>query len=764
MRVLVNYNKTEQNYLPVLQYFLKKAGLQAIATSSTLSLGELVAKAQTAGCDAIFLINPDTLANCVPGSKPSLNDWRGSRLNFSVPCIVGNSLAQTQTVPYGTWVLEKDLAKFHSVGRSIREFSFEVLTEVSMFFDAFEQLKKAEFLAYDIETKTLPEDNETLEAGETVITCCSWTAVYADLTLHTYVLPLISFMEEHWKTDADYKRALQFLQAVNKLPMAKAMHNGMYDATHSIVYNAEPHNWVLDTMALMHAEFSELPKTLDYVASIHLYDYCQWKSEANLASKAQDINRYWAYNAKDTFTTALLAIHYLWNLPAYAKKNYQSQFKLVYPALYCNFEGFAISEEKRLKIRGEEEARLESNLGKLRVILADPNFNPSSPKQVQTYVYDVLGAADPHVGMKRTAAGGKVRKARGTDAKNLAAVGSQHPILLRVTDSITEYREARKAISTYMDFLRKGGRLLWSLNPFGTETGRMACSSSSFWCGTQVQNIPSYAKSMLIMEEGFEGFEIDNSQSEARCTAYLAQDLKLIAALEDPDKDFYTSLGTLFFGIPYNMVSKEFRNKILKKIVHGTNYMMGAATFVENAGAQNLIDASAHLSANISLEAKPKHGYLTLKQFAQTLLDSYHVPFYRVRLWYQEVRNEIISTHKLRSPLGHVRHFFGNVEKSHQAFNSAVAHAPQNLSVSILNIGLWKVWGLVKKHKGNLRIKAQVHDSVLGQYRTGRTDIRAEVLAAMDNPVIIHGRTLRIPVDIKVGDSWGTMSKIVKEN
>lgn len=760
MRILVNYSPSEQNYLPVLQYFIKKAGLEAIATSATLSIGELVAKAQGAKCQGIFLTNASTLESCVPGDKPTLDDWRGSRLNFSVPLIIGNSLAHTQTVPYGSWLLEKDLAKFSHLSKPVRPFAFEVLDSSDKFFDAFNHLRKAELLAYDIETKTLPEDTENLEAGATIITCCSWTAVYADLTVRTYVLPLVDFMQDHWVTDTDYIRAVQFLQQVNRLDIPKVMHNGMYDATHSLVYNAEPNNWTLDTMAMMHAEFSELPKTLDFVASVYLYDYCQWKAEAQLASKSGDINRYWAYNAKDTFTTAQIALHYLWNLPAYARKNYQSQFKLVYPALYCNFEGFAIDQDKRQELRAAEEARLDKNLAQLRMLLADPNFNPSSPKQVQTYVYEVLGASDPKIGMKRTAAGGKVRKSRGTDAKNLAAVGEQHPILLRVTSAISDYREARKAISTYMDFLKYKGRLLWALNPFGTETGRMACSASSFWCGTQVQNIPSYAKSMLAMEEGFEGFEIDNSQSEARCTAYLSQDTKLIAALEDPEKDFYTSLGELFFGIPYNMVSKEFRNKILKKIVHGTNYMMGAATFVENAGAQNLIDSSHHLGIKISMEAKAPRGFYSLKQFAQKLLDSYHIPFYRVKMWYQEVRNEIISTHCLRSPLGHVRYFFGNVEKSHQAFNSAVAHAPQNLSVSILNIGLWKVWELVKEYKGELRIKAQVHDSVLGQYRKGRADIRDAVLAAMDNPVIIHGRTLRIPVDIKVGDSWGTMKPL----
>ncbi|EKD22460.1 MAG: hypothetical protein ACD_86C00003G0023 [uncultured bacterium] len=765
-RLLVNYHNSEHNYLSVLTYYLKKLGYEAVATSSTLSIGELVSKAQAANCQGIFLVNKDTLINCVPGTKPSLDDWRGSYLAFTIPTIVGNSLAHTQTVPYGAWLIEKDLLKFKQLPLKNKiEFSFTVLDSTDKFFDAFNDLNKAECIAYDIETKTINKEEEkgkeggVLEGGDTIITCCSWTAIYADRSLKTFVLPLVNFLETHWVTDLDYCRAIQFMQAVNKLEIPKVMHNGMYDCTHSIIYNAEPHNWTLDTMAMMHSEFSELPKTLDFVASIALPDYCQWKAEAAEASKNHDIHRYYAYNAKDTFITARILLHYLNNLPAYAVKNYQSQFKLVYPALYCNFEGIKIDQEKRIELRSKEEHRLEESLKTLRTCLADENFNPSSPKQVKQYIYEVLGAKDPQVGMKKDAEGKRVKIIQGTNEKNLKQVGMQHPILLMVTSSIIEYREARKAISTYMDFLQKNGRLLYSLNPFGTETGRMACQSSSLWCGTQVQNIPYYAKDMLVADEGFEMFEIDNSQSEARCTAYLAGETNLIKALEEEGRDFYTSLGYLFFKVPYEEVSEFLRNKIIKKIVHGTNYMMGVTTFIENAGEQNLIDAASFLGIRISMSPKLKEGEKSLKEFAADVLESYHAPFPKVRQWYGSIKQEIMATHMLRSPLGHTRYFFGNVEKNHQAFNSAVAHAPQNLSVSVLNIGLWKTWQLVKKHEGKLRLKAQVHDSILAQVDKNHSEIMNEVIEAMQNPVVIHGRTLRIPTDIKVGDSWGNMEK-----
>lgn len=757
MRILVNYDRKDQSYLTILQYHIKQKGMEAVATSSELSLADLIMKAKNANCDAILLCNESTLANCVPGSKPTLDDFRGSRLNFSVPTIVCNSLAHTVTVPYGSWLLGKDLDKFKTISKPSETFTFKVLESSRDMEDAYNIIRESILIAYDIETKTINEDEELCRGGDTLITCCAWSALAVDGTINTFVLPFIDFNQDHWHTDDLYIEAIRLLRRINSLKIHKVMHNGMYDSLHSIAYGAEPLYWTLDTMAMAHSEFSELPKSLDFVASLCLHDYIQWKNEASAASKDKDIQRYWGYNAKDTFTTLRICIHYLRNLPAYARTNYGNQFKFVYPALYCAFEGIKVDPQVCMELRTKAQSKVDEHLAKLRKMVSDENFNPASPKQVQAYIYDIFGAKDPGVGQKKDASGKRTKMVRGTNEKNLKAVGEQHPILLRFTDSLLEYRENAKAISTYFNFLQKNGRLLYNLNPFGTDTGRMSCQSSSFWCGTQAQNIPPYAKRMLVADEGFIMAEVDNSQSEARCTAYLSQDLKLIAALEDKEKDFYTTLGTLFFQIPYENVTKDFRNKILKKIVHGTNYMMGANTFIENAGVQNLLVGAEPLKLKIVLHDSPKNGEITLKQFAKQLLDAYHVPFHRVREWYKEIAASIQMTHMLKSPLGHTRYFFGDIQKNHNLLRSAVAHSPQNLSVSVLNIGLWKVWELIKASEGNLRLKAQVHDSILFQYHKDHGEYLQKVLDCLDNPVVIHGRTLRIPIDYKQGDSWGSM-------
>lgn len=763
MRILVNYDFAEKKFLGVLAHVLKAHGLEAVSSSATHTVGELIAKAKAGCCHAILICNESTLANCVPGKAPTLDKFRGSRLNFSIPAIVCNKLAHTNTVPHGEWLLHRDISKFKQIHLPASVFEFEVLDEVHKFAAAYAHLSKAIALSYDIETDLLNEakdlgtgEGSDIQAGDSVITSASWTGLYEDGSLVTYVLPMIDFGKDHWVTDHDYGMALQMLRAINALPAVKVMQNGMYDVTHSIRYHAEPLNFQLDTMGMAHCEYAELPQSLDFIASYQLYDYIFWKDDADASKKEGDLHKFWAYNGKDTWNTMRIAVQQLRTMPAYARKNYATQFKLIYPSIYCSFEGLKIDQEERAKKRSASLTQLEGARDKLKRMFADPNFNPGSWQQVQKYIYDVFGAKKPNIGKSKSC----------TDEKNLTAVGQQHPLLALLTKEILDYREAQKAIGTYYDFRQMDGRLLYALDPFGTETDRMACRASSLWCGTQVQNIPSYAKSMLVADEGFELIEVDNSQSEARCTAYCSQELSLIAALESATHDFYRTLGTLFFNMKYEDVTDFFRNKVLKKIVHGTNYMMGAGTFIENIGVQILHETSKGLGLTLVPVPRKNHPKeITIQAFAKQLLEAYHVPFPRVREWYKEIYSEILTTGYLVSPLGHTRKFFGNIKTDHNMFRGAVAHQPQNLSVSILNQGYWKVYKqLVIPSHGEYRMKAQVHDSILAQYpKDKRAYYVPRMMELMRNPVSVHGRTLVIPIDAKVGANWKHMEKYKEE-
>ena len=134
MKILVNFSESERSFLPVLQYYLRSNGFTSCATTKTHTPSTLVDLAKQASCQGIFLCNQETLANCVPGQRPTLDLYRGSRLDFSVPVIVGNSLLQIHTVDHGKFVLETDLKKLLKLSVKVgREFQFTVLSETSLF-------------------------------------------------------------------------------------------------------------------------------------------------------------------------------------------------------------------------------------------------------------------------------------------------------------------------------------------------------------------------------------------------------------------------------------------------------------------------------------------------------------------------------------------------------------------------------------------------------------------------------------------------------
>lgn len=756
MKTLILLDTNDKKYQSLLEYHLRNAAISYVISYIECSHKEAIINLLIKNdCSSCLYAQTHGLSNLVDNKKATLSSMRGSRLLLSnkYPLVILAPLAHLHTTNYGVFLFKLDVKKLATpTPKKYTVLPTIVLKTTSLFSLANHYISSAVLIAYDIETATINSTGE--DAGDTIITCAGWACLLPSNEIVTFVLPLVSFLEEHWKSEEDYIKAINFLRYVNALAIPKAMHNGMYDSLHSLVYRAPVMNFAIDTMAMMHSTFSELPKTLDFVASIFLPDYIQWKFEAQASAKNRDIEAYWQYNAKDCIATLEIAISQLLTAPSYAKKNYATQFPLIYPCLYCAFEGFSIDKKERDRLKQLEEDKINKELKVLRVYLADENFNPSSPKQVAHYVYKVLGAAIPSNKGAKKANGG-------TDAKSLSNVADQHPLLMLVASAITRYRKAVKAKGTYFEIALKKDLLLWSLNPFGTDTGRMSCQSSSFWCGTQIQNTPPYAKSQLIANEGFSIIEVDNSQSEGRCTAYLSEDTALISAIESKTHDFYKTLGTLFFSIPYEEVTDFLRNKVLKKIVHGTNYMMAGSTFLENVGLDILYPAATTLGKTITSKPNPKDkNSYSPTSFCSYLLELYHVPFPKVRQWHRDIGRRVATAHRLVSPLGWTRVFFGDIERDHGVLRSAVAHEAQNLSVAILNKGFMRVYKLVVAPPagialGDIRLKAQIHDSILAQIiNTKETLISELFIEAMTNPIQVHGRTLAIPLDSKIGKTW----------
>lgn len=761
MNVLVIYEPSMANYMKSFNWLLRQRGLKGIGTSKVYEITELMAVARKTSTSAILIMSLPQLKKLVGDPKPTLNAWAGSRINTEVPCFVVDHPASIHSRNDGQFIMGKHLDKLKQVHRKPDPFHFSFAGSRQMLAEFVKDSKNSWLTGIDIETMQWSKAKKPLHdpvtkqingLGETWITIISFTFTNSKLKLTNWVVPFVNGTNDYWKRDEDYAAALLAVKEVCEDSSIKVLQNGLYDFYHLIRYRIFPQNWILDSMGYQHSMYSELAKDLSFISSLWNFDHYHWKWLADAEHKAKngDFMNYCEYGARDTWGMVKAMIVMLKEAKPYADTNYAMAFPLVYPSLYGAFEGIKINNDTRTKLLSAAEKRLEKSKHELRVMAADPELNPASSQQVSTLLYDVLGAPRPPRAKSKSA----------TDALSRKQIAIRHPILAMFTDRLDAFAKDAKAISTYFGFLQWNERLLWSLDPFGTDTGRFASRASAAWIGTQIQNQPFYAKEMYEPDEGYLLFELDYSKAEAMCTAYLSQCTKLIKALTDPDldkqgnpKDFYKVLGELFFGMEYEDVTTFFRNKVLKRIQHGTNYMMGAQTFIDGLDSiLTLFEAAEGLG--LELVDKPtKPNERTPKQFAQELLESYHVPFPEVRRWWLGLKDEVSTTGMIKSPDGHVRVFFGDARKSHAVWRSAVAHQPQHTSVSNLNRGFMKAYGLMLalKDPSILRIKTQIHDSILGQVKI---EYAAELIPLLRELVVakqvIHGREMTINVDAEV--------------
>ena len=339
-------------------------------------------------------------------------------------------------------------------------------------------------------------------------------------------------------------------------------------------------------------------------------------------------------------------------------------------------------------------------------------------------------------------------------------------------------------LSTYINSNLYGNRLLYSLNPFGTETARTASKASHLYIsnpnrsgaaafesyGTQVQNLPPYAKKMMKADEGWLLFEIDKSASESWCTAALSREEKLWNTLTTKE-DFHCANASMFFGIPYEelydvatgeKLNVPLRN-LAKRVNHGANYNMGASVLVETMGEANIFEARRLIL--LALEARNlQHTYqyksLQLSkqtiQIATYLLSLFDRAYPAIRgRWQQEIIREVLTTNKLVSPSGWTRYCFGNPSANKLDLNAYVAHGPQHLSVKLVNKSLIDIWRELALPLGNkLRLKAQIHDSIFGQYKIGCEDVVYQAEKLMRVKITVHGKELLIPNDVELNKEF----------
>jgi DNA polymerase I-like protein with 3'-5' exonuclease and polymerase domains len=737
--------------LTQLEMYCAKRQINAVVSTNTAILSKLLSNLGN---------NKDS---------PSLNDYAGSVFTYkSIEIVFVSPLAQLFTVPYGKFICERFISKVVSTTAwaepSTFSFSTKDILDAASFPEAYQQFSTAYAIAVDIETLKSP----------LAIRCIGYTAVFISavnaITTRSVVFPV----------NSEYN--LAWMRKFNDLPAQKIFQNGKYDNAYLLRYNAPVRNWLWDTAHYFHSWYSELPKDLAFLNAFFLRKVVYWKDLA----ETSDVFEYYKYNALDTWATANVWIQQLLSSPDWVKRNYTLEFPLVFPCLLAEMTGLIRDQEKLIEKRKEVEASIEAQLSSLRRMLGSKTFNPNSPVQVKTLL-KILGCGD----------------ITSTKEIFLKKAMFRHPLNNKILGQIIKIRGLRKLATTYLrtdeDAKQSGihegeggakefqGFWLYSQNPHGTDTARLASGEHAFWCGANIQNVPVRAgpiiRETIVSAPGFYFGESDLRQAETWDTAHICGDARMIAAVSGV-RDFHSVNASVMSGQSYESIyddsTKKTKNKklrdLFKRVNHGANYNMGPDVLVDTMGLEMIFEAAKLLGVR---ENDPR-------KIAAFLLDKFHATYVKLRgitapftagTYYAWVVEQIAITKKLTSRAFHhtsynlqnykpeqyiksgdwTRYCFGKPDKSKLDLNAYVAHCPQSLNARTLNEGFMKVfYEMALPNPATFRLHAQIHDSIFFSYAEQMESHATRVKELMEIPVSVQDvsgvtRTFTVPADLKIG-------------
>jgi DNA polymerase-1 len=311
--------------------------------------------------------------------------------------------------------------------------------------------------------------------------------------------------------------------------------------------------------------------------------------------------------------------------------------------------------------------------------------------------------------------------------------------IARALLAITKLRQVASLLSTFAkeEFARVE-RIHASFNVHGTASGRLSSSEPN------LQNIPESTRYVYVPGHADWGiFDVDFSSLENRLTAWFAQDYERLTRLAEPGFNEHKWTTSQFFNIPYDLVvkdnSKDAPYGKAKRIAHGSNYGMGPLKI------SRLFDLPF-------AEVKDLCG--RWKEVNQ-----------RTVQWQQETAARAKQDGYLVTPFGRKRWFYTDT-----AYTESLSFLPQSTGADIVfrcMIGLmydrigWKendVSRIIPFYKALPRpanLLVQVHDSLVGDYPI---QIEAEVISTLTSVMSQPWPELggyAIPVEPKIGPSWG---------
>lgn len=489
-----------------------------------------------------------------------------------------------------------------------------ICSTVELMQEAVDFLCNCDLISPDVET--IPHKTRAKKPQPEVMTVVGYAGIRGN-EIRAYGFQLTkqksSLIGEHPLAE----HALEAIRLINASEVRKTLQNGIYDSAWFIRYIVGLNAWAYDSMVMWWARYPDMPKTLDFIASILLDDYAYWK----MGRKEEDFTNHTIYCMNDCVITLKITLVMLrWMRDDHNMRfNFHRAHLRNLTCLSMSLKGSAIDYEMFAGMESELRKKADKALADLRYLIADDKFNPNSAPQKLDLFYGLLGAKPRNAkGRELKRLGGNAKPSVG--AIVLKSLKSEHPVIRRVVVALQAAQEPAKQISNVIGMEFMGHRFRTGYDGAGTTTERLSSRKDAYGYGGNGQNIRKKFRRFAVADKHRFRFELDFSAADDVFVSYESEEPKKIEIIERGlDTHAFNVAEVFFTNWTYERVvagKKEYLDKektianpdyvlvthpitgvrqIVKKTTHGCNYLMAGHTLLNSAGREAIVAAAKHI-------------------------------------------------------------------------------------------------------------------------------------------------------------------------
>ena len=321
---------------------------------------------------------------------------------------------------------------------------------------------------------------------------------------------------------------------------------------------------------------------------------------------------------------------------------------------------------------------LDQVLTRIEMEAGTSDFNPNSPKQLGTLLFDTMGLRH----------GKKTKNGWSTDAETLEKLRD-----IPLVEDILQYRACQKLNSTYVEGLLKvigeDGRIHTRFNQTEARTGRLSSDNPN------LQNIPirtelgSQLRAYFVARPGCVLVDADYSQIELRILAHVTGDEHMQQAFLTGE-DIHRSTAAKIYNLPLEQVTPRLRSSA-KAINFGIMYGKGAYSLSKDIGV-SVKEADAFLKNYLATFPKVS-GYMD-----KTISDARNCGYVSTLFGRRRSLPELASNnHNIRA------------SGERMARNTPI----QGTAADVIKLAMVRVWRRLRDEKMESRLILTVHDELI---------------------------------------------------